>query len=190
MATDLRHLTPADVLAMLARGEIDPDRPFELVDGEIVWLMPTNGHHGVVCIRFALGIGPFADSVGAILVSEGAGFMVGEDGRQLRCPVLSLVVRERRHMIRREGWITAAPDLAVEVLSEGQEGEAYGRQKVPEYLDAGELVVWLANPTIRSIIEYVAGRPEPMRYGPDDEITLDAVAPGFRARVGSRFPDT
>lgn len=48
--------------------------------------------------------------------------------------------------------------------------------------------MWLANPRTRSIAEHVAGREQVVTYGPDDEITLDAIAPGFRARVGSFFP--
>ncbi|MDE3074139.1 MAG: Uma2 family endonuclease [Chloroflexota bacterium] len=44
-----------------------------------------------------------------------------------------------------------APDLAVEVLSEGQHGEAYAKPKVREYFEAGAQLVWLVDVNRREV---------------------------------------
>ena len=112
----------------------------------------------------------------------------GERRQQLRSPDVSLVVKERVHLINPEGWVAEAPDLAVEVLSQDEYGEAYARVKVPEYLTAGGKVVWLVHPKKRNIREYLVGRGEFTTYTEDSIITLDAIAPGFSAKVSAFFP--
>jgi hypothetical protein len=44
------------------------------------------------------------------------------------------------------------------------------------------------NPEERTVRVYAAGRSEILTYTGDAEITLDRVAPGFRAPVSSFFP--
>src|SRR5262249_22182080 len=109
--------------------------------------------------------------------------------QNIRSADVSLTLKERRHIF--EGsrlWATEAPDLAVEVISAEQYGEPYARQKVPEYLAAGARVVWLANPDSRTVRVFEAGRDEVTTYSGDAEITLDALAPGFRVSIDRFFP--
>jgi Uma2 family endonuclease len=181
-------LTPQDVLDMINRGELETDRPWELVDGEIVWLAASKSYESQVCVRISGVLLPFADSIGARLFDSSGGFTVGENRQQLRSPDVSLVIQERTYLINPEGWVAEAPDLAVEVLSQDEYGQAYARVKVPEYLSAGGKVVWLVHPKRRTIREYLAGRTEFTTYTAEVDITLDAIAPGFSARVGSFFP--
>jgi Uma2 family endonuclease len=181
-------LTPQDVLAMVNRGELPIGQPWELVDGEIVWLAASKSLESQVCMRIGGVMLPFADSIGARLFDSSGGFTVGERRQQLHSPDVSLVVKERLHLIDPEGWVAGAPDLAVEVLSQDEYGEAYARVKVPEYLSAGGKVVWLVHPRRRNIREYLAGRGEFITYPEDGVITLDPIAPGFSARVADFFP--
>lgn len=133
MATEIkRGLTPSDIADMLDRGELDPETPFELVDGEIVWLIPAKSYHGLVTMTISGTLFPFSQQIGAVLFSEATGYLVGKERQQLRSPDVGMVLKERRHIIDPDSWVSAAPDLAVEVLSEGQEGEAYATEKVPE----------------------------------------------------------
>jgi Uma2 family endonuclease len=85
--------------------------------------------------------------------------------------------------------VPEAPDLAVEVLSQEQQGEAYARPKVAEYLAAGSKVVWLVDYEARNVRSYQAGKAEYTVYSGDDVITLDAIAPGFSAPVSAFFPE-
>jgi len=181
-------LTPQDVLDMVNRGELLTDQPWELVDGEIVWLTASKGRESQICIRLIRMMGPFADAIGAMMFDSSAGFTVGEHRQQLRCPDVSLVTKERAHIINLDGWASEAPDLAVEVLSEGEYGEAYARTKVTEYLVAGAKIVWLVHPKRRTIREYLAGSAEFTTYTAEATITLDTIAPGFSTEVSSFFP--
>ena len=185
------RVTPEDIERMLRNNEIGRDVEFELVDGEIVWLTAPKGHdHSrIVAIMIHL-LWPFAEGIGAWLLGESAAYLVGPDLQNLRLPDVSLLTKERQHAFPKERfWATGAPDLVVEVLTPGEHGEPYARRKVPEYLSAGAKVVWLLNPDNRTVREYEPGRPDFRIYTGDAEITLDQIAPGFRAPISSFFPE-
>ncbi|MDE3074231.1 MAG: Uma2 family endonuclease [Chloroflexota bacterium] len=189
MAVVKPRLTPADVDDMVKRGEIDPDAFFELVNGEIVWLTPAHSPQPMICMLIGSQLVPFAQRIGAVVLDSSAGFMVGPGHQQLRGPDVSLVTKERRHTIREDGWNTEAPDLAVEVLSEGQFGEGYAVAKIDEYLQAGGKVVWLVDPRSRTVRVHERNRSEYLVYSAEQDITLDQIAPGFRCRVSEFFPE-
>jgi len=175
---------------MLASGEIESESRFELVDGEIVWLSIPGRIHGQVCAAIVVALGPFARAINALLMVHGPGYRTGASRQNLRDPDISLVTREREAMFStRPGWASDAPDLAVEVLSPDEYGEAYARAKVPEYLEAGAKVVWLVNPRDHTVRAYEARKSDYVVYSGDAEITLDTIAPGFRANVSSFFPE-
>jgi len=186
-------LTPSDVERMIRAGELDPDATFELVGGEIVYLSPPELYHSQVCVAIILALAPFARRIGALLFEGAAGFVVGTRYEQIRSPDVSLVTAGRSHILEPQGSggrliATAAPDLAVEVLSREQHGEAYARPKVAEYLAAGAKVVWLADPDTRTVRVYEPNQSEYAVYSADTEINLDAIAEGFSAPVASFFP--
>jgi len=184
-------LTPDDVVGMIEKGELDPHTgQFELVDGEIIWLGFPNLNHNLVVGAIYVLLVQFAKEIDGIAFVDGAGFIVGPQSRNLRGPDVALVTNERRHTVPDDGkWGEAAPDLAVEVLSREQHGEAYARQKVPEYLGSGGKIVWLVDPDKRTIRVYEVDQPRFRIYSGDSEITLDQIAPGFRAPISSFFPN-
>jgi len=115
--------------------------------------------------------------------------MVGARRQQVRSPDVSLVTRQRLHILPPGKVLaTEAPDLAVEVLSPEQHGEAHARPKVAEYLAAGAKVVWLVDPDSTTVRAYEPNRDEYAIYSADTEINLDQIAPGFSAPVGSFLP--
>jgi Uma2 family endonuclease len=184
MAVVQRLLTPDDVAGMQLAGELNREEPFELVDGEIVWLAFPSLFHARVVGAICVLVAPFVERIGGVLFTDGAGFRVGTDFMNLRGPDLALVTRERRHIVPNDAtWGSEAPDLCVEVLSPEQGGEAYARPKTTEYFAAGAKVVWLVNPQNRTLRVYEAGKAEFTTYPETEEVTLDAIAPGFRARV-------
>jgi Uma2 family endonuclease len=182
-------LTPADVERMLLSGELNWDDNFELVNGEIVPVAPVFDLHGSVCVRIIVAVVPFARTIGARVLDSSVGFMVGGELQQLRAPDVSLVSRERLSILRGVGFAHGAPDLAVEVLSEGQHGEAFARPKLAEYFAAGSKVVWFADLRTQTVREYLPGHREYRLYSGDAAITLDAIAPGASFPVSSFFAD-
>ncbi|MBV8084585.1 MAG: hypothetical protein JO247_07195 [Chloroflexi bacterium] len=59
---------------------------------------------------------------------------------------------------------------------------------MPEYMAAGARVVRLVSPETRTIRAFYAERDDVEVYSGDAEITLDALAPGFRASIAGFFP--
>jgi len=189
MAVLHKLLSPADFEAMIERGELGEDKWYELVGGEVICLPPPAVIHGWVTALIMKALFPFADIIGAVLLSESTGFITGGQHQQVRQPDVSLLAKERLRLLEGSPRLVAeAPDLAVEVLSPEQHGDAYAIPKVAEYLAAGSKVVWLADPETRTVKAYEAGKPEYTVYSGEDVITLDAIAPGFAARVSSFFP--
>ena len=184
-----RRISPEDLERMLDEGELDYQYELELVDGEIIYLGLPSLYHNAVVLAILRLLFPFADTIGGRLFGEAAGFRTGPEGRNLRAPDVSLVTASRIAIVEGDGrWGLAAPDLAVEVLSPDQYVDAYARQKVPEYMAAGARVVWLVNPEARTVRAFYAARDDVEVYSGDAEITLDALAPGFRSSIAGFFP--
>ncbi|HVA23211.1 MAG TPA: Uma2 family endonuclease, partial [Chloroflexota bacterium] len=62
------------------------------------------------------------------------------------------------------------------------------RPKVREYLASGAKLVWLVDPVTRTVRVYRPGSSDIVVHTEDSDIALDAIAPGFSARVSSFFP--
>ena len=80
------------------------------------------------------------------------------------------------------------PDVAVEVISPS---DLYYEveDKAEEYLEAGVIVVWVINPSNRSV-RIFRREARPVQLGPNDELTAEEIMPGFRCRVADLFPNT
>src|SRR5690348_4220155 len=123
MAVEVKQLlTPEDIERMVRCGELSQDDFWEFVNGEIVWLAPAAHPQGVICAYIGAKIVPFAREIGGLAFDGQAGFWVGDHYQQLRAPDVSLLTRERRHIVANGRFSAEAPDLAVEVLSDDQFG--------------------------------------------------------------------
>jgi Uma2 family endonuclease len=85
-----------------------------------------------------------------------------------------------------KGFCSIAPDIAAEVVSPNDLFSLVD-DKVGEYLEAGVLLVWVANPTRRTIHVYRADGSASLLHE-SDELTGEDVLPEFRCRVGDLFP--
>lgn len=77
------------------------------------------------------------------------------------------------------------PDLAVEVLSEGNTPREM-QLKLREYFSAGVRLVWFINPATQSATVYTS-RTKKTLLGPDDVLQGGMVLPGFRLPLASLF---
>ncbi len=177
-----RPVTAEELLRM-------PDDGFryELVEGELRKMAPAGGRHGKVVMDVALSLGAHvrANEIGAVYAAE-TGFRLATDPDTVRAPDVAFVNRERAEATREvEGYLSGAPDLAVEVISprdsySGVEGKAL------DWLDSGTRMVLVVDPGKRTVAVY-RSRDEIRILAGDDLLDGGDVVPGWSVRVGSLF---
>jgi Uma2 family endonuclease len=84
-----------------------------------------------------------------------------------------------------EGFIDAVPVLVVEILSPSDKEEEIN-EKLKSYLDAGVKLVWIVDPTFRTITVYRADA-EPELFNATQSISADPHLPGFNVAVADVF---
>lgn len=122
----------------------------ELVDGRLVREPRPGGRHGVLVALISRILLDYADRAGGMVVAEG-GFVLGEERPTVRGPDVAYIRDAEERYGAPEGFITGAPDLAVEVVSPGNSA-AEIRQKVIEYFDSGSSQVWVVHPRTRTVV--------------------------------------
>ena len=164
-------------------------RDFELVDGVLVErkLMGARASHIASMLSYFLN--------GYCLSHPGAGWVFDSEAtyqcfgrpRTVRRPDVSFIRSGRLPGEELpEGYITIAPDLAVEVISPTNTGDDI-EVKVLEYLAAKTTLVWVVFPTARTIH---VRRPDGSSAVMTERDTLagDPVLPGFACPVRDLFP--
>jgi Uma2 family endonuclease len=174
-----RHLT-VDEFGATAREGI-----WELVDGEPIEMLATGGESGWTSgILFAELLNHVRPRALGWVFPRETGFILFPDQETVRSPDAAFVAGDRLERPP-QGFIPLAPDLAVEVLSPSDRmAEALG--KVGMYLDAGVRLVWLVDPTTRTVTVY---RPNaaPETLGGGDHLVGGDVLPGFALPVAEMF---
>ncbi len=170
----------ADDLLLMPDGE-----RFELVDGELVQ-RDMGALSGWVAGNIASQLNRWAHRHGGWAFGWGVGYRCyADDPERVRKPDASFIGAARLPSPP-EGYITIAPDLAVEVVSP-HDMYYEVEQKVDEYLAAGVRMVWVINPANKSVRVF-----HPKRIveeiGTDGELTGGDVMPGFTCGVRSLFP--
>jgi Uma2 family endonuclease len=111
---------------------------------------------------------------------------VNPDGKDLvRCPDVGFVVMDRAPEPFDENYIPFAPDLAVEVLSPGNDPSDM-HDKAREYLQFGTRLVWLIDPAARTVMVYTPTGTRLLNAG--DTLDGGDVLPGFGVAVREIFP--
>jgi Uma2 family endonuclease len=175
-----RVYTPDDLLSMP-----DGDR-FELVNGQLL-----EGQMGAIeswvanLIAYHLTHFTFPQSLGMVL-SENAQYQCfPTDPHRIRKPDVSFIQSSRVTNEIMRGFIKIPPDVAVEVVSPN---DTYYEveDKVAEYLTAGVRLVWVANPSTKTIRVH---RPEkdPYEVAVGEELTGDEILQEFRVAVKEIF---
>ena len=151
MATRAR-LTAQDLWRL---GEGDARR--ELVDGQVVEMAPVGGVHGEITLRIGRKLAEHVErhGTGKVLVGD-VGFVLNlpHDPERVRGPDVAFVSSQRLPGGRLpQGFLSGAPDLAVEVLSPS-DNPVDVQQKVRDYLDAGARLVWVFAPQAKTVTVY------------------------------------
>ncbi len=158
----------------------------ELVDGVLV--EKVAGYYESVLAGILL------QYINAYLEKHPLGAAAGEAGMlrilpsQVRIPDVSFVCWDRfpgGRPSRTDPIPAVAPDLAVEILSDGNTAPEMER-KLVEYFRGGCRLVWFIDPSDRSARVYTS--PEHCTIRTESEILDgDAVLPGFQFRLGDLF---
>ncbi len=165
--------TEKDVIAAEARE----NRLCELVDGTLVEKAMGFDEARVAGVLLYL--------IWTYLERKDLGICVGADGMVriapglVRIPDLSFITWDRLpgRKTPREPIPGLAPDLAVEVLSDGNTKQEMAR-KVREYFDAGVSVVWLIDPKKRTARVYSAVEKSTL-VSADEALDGGSILPGF-----------
>jgi Uma2 family endonuclease len=161
------------------------DRVCELVDGVLVE-KPMSTYESLLAAILIRLIGNYLDS-------HNLGVLLGADGQlrilptKLRLPDVSFIRWERfpGGKLPNERVYQVAPDLAVEIISEGNT-PAEMQIKLDEYFEAGVRLVWYIDPRSRTATVYTA-RNQATTLDVDGVLAGGEVLPGFTLRLGELF---
>ena len=175
--------TEQDVIRLEARE----NRLFELVDGVLVE-KAMGFYEAFLAMRLGQFLLAFVERHALGIVAGEASMMRFAPGL-VRIPDVSFVSWDRlpQRRVPRQPLPDLVPDLAVEVLSEGNTRREM-EQKLREYFSAGVRLVWYVDPALQEIHVYTA---------PDQREVLTAgytlrggeVLPGFMLPVRQLFAE-
>ena len=161
--------------------------PSELIRGEVRVLTPASGAHGVVAGVIFRALSNFveANNLGLCL-PDNTGFQLPGLADTVRSPDAAFVRADRLpEKGIGSGWISVAPDLAIEIISP-TETAASLEDKLADYRAAGTTLIWVIDPSTRSVSVRRAGAPE-QRLTERDSIDGANVLPGFALPVAKLF---
>lgn len=181
----------ADATTLMTAAEfaLRPDRgyPEELVRGRIVPIPPPTRRHGQICSKTNRIFGNFADEqdLGHVLCND-SGVRTEQGPDTVRGPDIAFYSYKRipKGPLPQD-YGTEPPELVVEVRSPSERWPKV-LAKVIEYLEAGVLAVIVLDDDSRTALLSMADQP-PRRLGPDEELTLPEILPGFAVPVRRFF---
>lgn len=178
-------ITPEDLLNLADAAR------YELIEGKLVE-RNMGMESSEIAIRIAILIGMFLreDRLGHLYGADASYQCFPDAPKMVRKPDVSFIRIGRLPGERTpQGHCLISPDLAVEVLSPGD--LAYEvEDKVVAYLNAGVPLVWVVNPSTRSVR---IRRPRSSSLGTASElasgdiISGDDILPGFSCKVDEFF---
>jgi len=163
--------------------------PCELVRGRPVRLSPVEWSQAAICTEVGCTLESWAQATGrGRVLLGGVGVVVERDPDTVRAIDAAYCSYER---IPRgsgpEGFLTTAPDLAVEIVDTVQ-GWADMLGKSGEYLRMSVDRVWVIDPRTRRVHVFRADA-EPAVYSEQDALTDETILPGFSCKVADFFKD-
>jgi Uma2 family endonuclease len=175
-------LSLADYEALLAQPT-EADRLLEWLDGGLIETMPSYLHsHLIHLLSGYLFMYLLQKPIGQALIE--ARYRLPEQQASL-IPDLSFIRAERLPVADPHGPLPFAPDLAVEVRSEGQSAK-FMLDKAQRYLAAGTRMVWLVYAD-KQLVEVLTPSERHLLL-PDEALQGGEVLPDFRLPLRQLFP--
>lgn len=161
-------------------------RLVELVDGTLVE-KPMGYSESLVAQKLGRLLGTFAEDTHKLGVVSGEGGTIKFLGKLVRIPDVAFVAWDRlpNRQVPLAKVPEIVPNLAVEVLSEGNTVEEMER-KLKEYFLAGVDLVWFVDPEARTVRVFTSPD-DSTALTAKDTLTGDPVLPGFAVPVADLF---
>ena len=157
----------------------------ELERGVVVPVNPPGFPHGAIAVAIAVRLHAFVQPRGLGAVVVESGFTISRNPDTVRGPDVSFVRRERTGSGRARGYLTGAPDLAVEIRSPDDSMRSLV-SRADEYIAAGARLVWLVDPDSTSVQVHAPGAA--MRtLTASDVLDGGEVLPGFTMEIAALF---
>ena len=171
--------------------EVMPDngKRYEIVNGELYVSRSPNYHHQFACGQILTFLNIWSMQTRLGVVNSGTGIIFDDDDDVI--PDVVWISRERLEKILGEdGHFHAAPDLVVEVLSQGTANEKRDREtKLKLYSRRGVLEYWIVNWILREITIFrrkgTALRLQATLHSSDN--LTSPLLPGFQCEVKTIF---
>ena len=162
--------------------------PCELVDGRVVPMTLAGFRHGKIVARLGSRLGAYAEATqrGEVAVGD-VGIYTRRDPDTVRGADVIFISHERYSRRGSLTFLGVAPELVVEVFSPEDRWSEVER-KAEEYLSAGALCVWVADPRTRKVLVHRPGsEPETLEMG--DILRDEEILPGFALPLSELFRD-
>ena len=163
------------------------DKQYELINGEMVEIMPTFGQSSAISARFAilLGIYLLQHPIAHITDAQG-GYDIDENNNY--APDVGIILKSRLPQLPANAFIPLPPDWVVEVISQSDLNDPCNRIEIKRerYLKAGVKLLWYAYPQRKEVEVYRPGQPVEVL---DITAVLDAsiVLPSCLIKVADIF---
>jgi Uma2 family endonuclease len=133
--------------------ELGIDRPFELVNGTIVYMDCTGDEHGILESELARSLGNFnaSQKIGWVLSGE-VGLYTRHDPDTVQGVDVIFISRQRLSMPTGKA-IRVAPELVMEIVSPTDRWSD-PRSKIAEYFAIGVERVWIVEPEKKQLLVY------------------------------------
>ena len=172
--------SPPTKLTLEQANKLAEGRPFELIEGRMVFKMADYEHSLSQGLLYAALIAYFkAHPIGRALPELTHRMWPEENLYEWRVPDISIILNEHLELEKR--YPTRAPDIAIEIISSG---EAWTElfQKARLYFTKGCREVWLIDPYEKSV---TAMTPVSRRWVSD--LLTSELLPGFQVALKDSF---
>ena len=177
-----KRLTADDMLRLYSEGVRG-----ELIRGVLCETMPTGQEHGEIAANLTILLGAFVKprKLGRLTTSD-SGVWLERDPDTVREPDVAYFSAEKMPPgVRVEGYAEVVPDLVVEIVPPSDSMSEIN-DKALMWLSYGVRLVWVVNPSTRSVDVYQEGRAVTTLAENDTLEGLD-VLPGFNCVVREVF---
>lgn len=181
-------INAATFAQLMLEPEYDNEHRIELIEGEIVQMSKLGGLHGLIAGNVFGFLWNYAreNQLGYVTAAE-TGYILARrpDGRDsVRGLDVGFIRNERLPDGMPQGHIPLAPDLAVEVVSEGNTAPNL-HSKVLELQAAGTPLIWLIYPETRTVVVQTGNTAHTLTA--EDVLDGGDVLPGFSLPIRQLF---